>query len=157
MTGLLIGALTASSGCISLLAHRHLLRALCWLACRGDQDKTSEAASGSIEGEAGAGLLLKTTSQRLGRRQFWCKSLGYCRAALEMRLNRLQDQMPPPRATIRTKMVVSASVAVVSASVASVLVRCCSLRRHRSTASGLCCHAPAVMHQLHAPHAVRSC
>ena len=136
MTGLLIGALTASSGCISLLAHRHLLRALCWLACRGDQDKTSEAASGSIEGEAGAGLLLKTTSQRLGRRQFWCKSLGYCRAALEMRLNRLQDQMPPPRATIRTKMVVSASVA-------SVLVRCCSLRRHRSTASGLCCHAPA--------------
>ena len=54
MTGLLIGALTASSGCISLLAHRHLLRALCWLACRGDQDKTSEAASGSIEGEAGA-------------------------------------------------------------------------------------------------------
>ena len=89
MTGLLIGALTASSGCISLLAHRHLLRALCWLACRGDQDKTSEAASGSIEGEAGAGLLLKTTSQRLGRRQFWCKSLGYCRAALEMRLNRL--------------------------------------------------------------------
>ena len=121
MTGLLIGALTASSGCISLLAHRHLLRALCWLACRGDQDKTSEAASGSIEGEAGAGLLLKTTSQRLGRRQFWCKSLGYCRAALEMRLNRLQDQMPPPRATIRTKMVVSASVA-------SVLVRCCSLR-----------------------------
>ena len=142
MTGLLIGALTASSGCISLLAHRHLLRALCWLACRGDQDKTSEAASGSIEGGAGAGLLLKTTSQRLGRRQFWCKSLGYCRAALEMRLNRLHDQMPPPRATIRTKMVVSASVAVVSASVASVLVRCCS-RRHRSTASGLCCHAPA--------------
>ena len=70
MTGLLIGALTTSSGCISLLAHRHLLRALCWLACRGDQDKTSEAASGSIEGEAGAGLLLKTTSQRLGRRQF---------------------------------------------------------------------------------------
>ena len=113
MTGLLIGALTASSGYISLLAHRHLLRALCWLACRGDQDKTSEAASGSIEGEAGAGLLLKTTSQRLGRRQFWCKSLGYCRAALEMRLNRLQDQMPPPRATIRTKMVVSASVASV--------------------------------------------
>ena len=46
MTGLLIGALTASSGCISLLAHRHLLRALCWLACRGDQDKMSEATSG---------------------------------------------------------------------------------------------------------------
>ena len=143
MTGLLIGALTASSGCISLLAHRHLLRALCWLACRGDQDKTSEAASGSIEGEAGAGLLLKTTSQRLGRRQFWCKSLGYCRAALEMRLNRLQDQMPPPRATIRTKMVGPRSL--------------CAAAHGDIGAPPAAC---AVMHQLHAPpapHAVRSC
>ena len=49
---------------MSLLAHRHLLRALCWLACRGDQDKTSEAASGSIEGEAGAGLLWATSEHQ---------------------------------------------------------------------------------------------
>ena len=153
MTGLLIGALTASSGCISLLAHRHLLRALCWLACRGDQDKTSEAASGSIEGGAGAGLLLKTTSQRLGRRQFWCKSLGYCRAALEMRLNRLQDQMPPPRATIRTGngrvCVGGGRLCVGGLAPCALLLTATSEHRQRPVLSCTSC-----MHQL---HAVRSC
>ena len=59
------------------------------------------------------------------------KPLGYCQDGLDMCLNQLQARMPPLRAPIPTKMVVSASVA-------SVLVRFarCYSRRHRST-SGL--------------------
>ena len=68
-------------------------------------------------------------SQRLW---FRCKPLGYCQGGLDMRLNQPQDRMPPLRAPTPTKMV------VVPASVASVLVRCCS-SRDRSTSSLLIC------------------
>ena len=58
------------------------------------------------------------------------KPLGYCQDGLDMCLNQPQARMPPLRAPIPTKMVVSASLV-------SALVRCCS-RRHRSTARRVC-------------------
>ena len=43
------------SDCMSLSGHRHLLRALCWLAWCSRQTSRAES-SGSTEGEADAGL-----------------------------------------------------------------------------------------------------
>ena len=62
---------------------------------------------------------------------FWCKPLGYRQDRLEMRLNQPHDRMPPLRVPILTKMVVSASVA-------SVLMRCCSGRHWSSSVLLLC-------------------
>ena len=59
---------------------------------------------------------------------FSCKPLGYLQGRLEMRLNPPQDRMPPLRAPILTKMVVSASMA-------SVRMRCCS--SHNRSSDGL--------------------
>ena len=59
---------------------------------------------------------------------FSCKPLGYLQGRLEMRLNQPQDRMPSLRAPILTKMVVSASMA-------SVLMRCCS--SHNRSTGGL--------------------
>ena len=61
-----------------------------------------------------------------------------------MRLNQPQDRMPPLRAPTPTKMV------VVPASVASVLVRCCS-RQHRST-SGLLLRTNCMHHRVRRMH-----
>ena len=80
-------------------------------------------------------------SQRLW---FRCKPLGYCQGGLDMRLNQPQDRMPPLRAPTPTKMV------VVPASVASVLVRCCS-RQHRST-SGLLLRTNCMHHRVRRMH-----
>ena len=50
------------SDCMSLSAYRHLLRALCWLAC-GAQDRRAEP--GSIEqDEADVGLLWATSEHQ---------------------------------------------------------------------------------------------
>ena len=73
---------------------------------------------------------------------FSCKPLGYRQGRLEMRLNQPQDRMPPLRVPILTKMVVSASVA-------SVLMRCCS-GRHRSSSVLLLC-----IIRIHCVHHVR--
>ena len=59
---------------------------------------------------------------------FSCKPLGYRQGRLDMRLNQPQDRMPPLRAPILTKMVVSASMA-------SVRMRCCS--SHNRSSDGL--------------------
>ena len=118
------------SDCMSLSGHRHLLRALCWLAWCSRQtsgarlDRTRRGRCGAAVGNIGA----PAAAQRLW---FWCKPLGYRQDRLEMRLNQPHDRMPPLRVPILTKMVVSASVA-------SVLMRCCS-RRHRSSSVLLLC------------------
>ena len=53
------------SDCMSLSGHRHLLRALCWLAC-GAQDRRAEP--GSIEqDEANVGLLWATSEHQRQR------------------------------------------------------------------------------------------
>ena len=70
---------------------------------------------------------------------FSCKPLGYRQGRLEMRLIQPQDRMPPLRAPILTKMVVSASMA-------SVLMRCCS-SHNRSTSGLLLC--AIYMHRVH--------
>ena len=64
------------------------------------------------------------------RQRLWfrCKPLGYRQGGLDMRLNQPQDRMPPLRAPILTKMVVSASMA-------SVRMRCCS--SHNRSSDGL--------------------
>ena len=59
---------------------------------------------------------------------FSCKPLGYRQRRLEMRLNQLHHRMPPLRAPILTEMVVSASMA-------SVRMRCCS--SHNRSSDGL--------------------
>ena len=111
------------SDCMSLSGHRHLLRALCWLAWCSRQtsgarlDRTRRGRCGAAVGNIGA----PAAAQRLW---FWCKPLGYRQDRLEMRLNQPHDRMPPLRVPILTKMVVSASVAsVLMRSVASVLMR----------------------------------
>ena len=90
VTGLLIAALTASTH-----ANRPWQRSPAALAMR---------CSGSGSGANGAA---RWSTQRLW---FGCKPLGYRQDGLEMRLNQPQDRMPPLRAPIQTKMVVSASV-----------------------------------------------
>ena len=97
---------------MSLSGHRHLLRALCWLAWCSRQtsgarlDRTRRGRCGAAVGNIGA----PAAAQRLW---FWCKPLGYRQDRLEMRLNQPHDRMPPLRVPILTKMVVSASVASV--------------------------------------------
>ena len=78
-------------------------------------------------------------SQRLW---FRYKPLGYCQARLNLRRSQRQERLPPLHAPIPTNMVVSASVA-------SVLVRFarCYSRRHRST-SGLLVRTNCV-HRVH--------
>ena len=106
------------SDCMSLSGHRHLLRALCWLAWCSRQtsgarlDRTRRGRCGAAVGNIGA----PAAAQRLW---FWCKPLGYRQDRLEMRLNQPHDRMPPLRAPILTKMVVSASAT-------SVRMRRCS-------------------------------
>ena len=99
---------------MSLSAHRHLLLALCWLAWCSRQT-------------SGAQL-----DRRRTRPMHGCcgrhRSTSGSAAALVMRLNQPQDRMPPLRAPILTKMVVSASMA-------SVLMRCCS--SHNRSTGGL--------------------
>ena len=56
-----------------------------------------------------------------------------------LRLNQLQDRMPPLRAPILTNMVVSASVAL-------VLMRCCSSHNRSTSGLPLC---PICMHHMH--------
>ena len=95
------------SDCMSLSGHRHLLRALCWLAWCSRQtsgarlDRTRRGRCGAAVGNIGA----PAAAQRLW---FWCKPLGCRQDRLEMRLNQPQDRMPPLRVPILTKMVVSA-------------------------------------------------
>ena len=108
MTGLLIAALAASTH-----ANRPWQRSPAALAMR---------CSGSGSGANGAA---RWSTQRLW---FGCKPLGYCQGRLEMRLNQPQHRMLPLRAPILTKMVVSASMA-------SVLMRCCS--SHNRSTGGL--------------------
>ena len=122
MTGLLIAALTASTH-----ANRPWQRSPAALAMR---------CSGSGSGANGAA---RWSTQRLW---FGCKPLGYLQGRLEMRLNQPQHRMLPLRAPILTKTVVSASVT-------SVRMRCCS-GRHRST-SGLL-HCVNRIHRMHRIH-----
>ena len=99
---------------MSLSAHRRLLLALCWLAWCSRQT-------------SGAQLDRRRTRPMQG----CCgrhRSTSGSAAALVMRLNQPQDRMPPLRAPILTKMVVSASMA-------SVLMRCCS--SHNRSSDGL--------------------
>ena len=116
------------SDCMLLSGHRHLLRALCWLAWCSRQtsgarlDRTRRGRCGAAVGSIGA----PAAAQRLW---FWCKPLGYRQDRLEMRLNQPHDRMPPLRVPILTKMPVPASVASVL-----ILMRCCS-GRHRSSSA----------------------
>ena len=93
--------------------------------------KTDERSCGSIEDRRGrcraavGDIGAPAAVQRLW---FSCKPLGYRQGRLEMRRNQPQDRMPPLRAPILTKMVVSASMA-------SVLMRCCS--SHNRSTGGL--------------------
>ena len=80
---------------------------------------------GALPGATGANGRSQMQRQRLW---FRCKPLGYRQGGLDMRLNQPQDRMPPLRAPILTKMVVSASMA-------SVLMRCCS--SHNRSTGGL--------------------
>ena len=122
------------SDCMSLSGHRHLLRALCWLAWCSRQtsgarlDRTRRGRCGAAVGSIGAPAAAQRLwfwCKPLGCRQaqrlwFWCKPLGYRQDRLEMRLNQPHDRMPPLRVPILTKMVVSASVASVAARGAAV-------------------------------------
>ena len=122
------------SDCMSLSGHRHLLRALCWLAWCSRQtsgarlDRTRRGRCGAAVGNIGA----PAAAQRLW---FWCKPLGYRQDRLEMRLNQPHDRMPPLRVPILTKMPVPASVA-------SVLVSLCAAAQDDIGAAACCCCAP---------------
>ena len=85
---------------------------------------TDENGRVCVDGLGPCALLLKPRSEHQ-------QPVCYCQGGLETRTNQLHDRMPPLRAPIPTKMVVSASMA-------SVLVRCCS-SRDRSTSSLLIC------------------